>query len=193
MGLVGAVLTYVAVGDRMFAACAPAAHGGMWRGVAGFLAKTLAPFFVAACCLACLGRRLKGLLEVQAVGILRRLEDMEEERKKAHKAHSALVAPPREPQAEEGPISVVSPLHAGGPAAPAPATSLESGTAPLATPGTPLATTGTGVPDNSAQALTVGVWKMHSDETDVWFSNSVTGQVVWALPEGAVAGMDAKG
>ncbi len=33
-----------------------------------------------------------------------------------------------------------------------------------------------------------GVWSRHCDEGDVWFTNSVTGESVWELPEGAVLG-----
>jgi hypothetical protein len=47
---------------------------------------------------------------------------------------------------------------------------------------------GTGGAAESSQAPDpANIWRRHSDDTgDVWFSNTLSGQVVWDLPEGAV-------
>lgn len=93
LSLLGFLVTYTLFGDRLFATCAPGAHALMWRAVAGGLAGTLA----AACC--CV--RGRAWTMSLAAAILRRNEELQEEREKHTAAVLELmkrgVAPPLTP------------------------------------------------------------------------------------------------
>jgi hypothetical protein len=86
--VVGAIFTYLVVGDRLVGSMFPACHGRAWRGVAHLCAHRAAPTAAALCC--CCRASAAAAVEMFAAGILKRLGDMEVERKKAAVAHSKL-------------------------------------------------------------------------------------------------------
>ena len=152
----GAVVTYLAVGDRALAACAPGCHASFWRALAFFVGHTLGPLCALTCCCCCRARA-RDTFDGVAAGVLKRLADLEEDRRKSAAARSQLklTAAPA-PAVGEGPLhATANPLHAphGGAGAP-----------PAAAP------------------RTQGV--RHTDgEGDVWYVEVGGAEAVWELPE----------
>jgi hypothetical protein len=163
--VLGALATYATVGDRVLAACAPALHARLWRGVAGWMAHAAAP----ACRRArwCPARGAE-VLEGAAAGILKGLADLAEARQKTALAQKALTSMPGGGAANgSGSGSGSGAGSAGGGGA-------------LATVGNPLR----GGSGGSA-APAPPHWHRHSDGMDTWYSNAATGEVAWDLPAGA--------
>lgn len=158
LSILGAIFTYLAVGDRLFAFCAPRAHARVWRGAASGV-RSLTPALALFCCCCCRARATAALDGI-AVGLLKRLADMEEERRKMALAQKAFRAPAADGGAASAPAAAAAttnPLYAAG---------RGGGAAAL------------------AEDAAGGAWTRHSDESDVWYSRGE--EVVWALPEGAV-------
>ena len=177
----------------MFASCAPALHGRIWRGAAQGI-YTSAPLLAGLLCFCCRGTVISAL-ESTAAGILKRLADMEAERNKSEAARKKLkmVQAPsgEEEMGEEEKVAVIhNPILAT-----APATSVEhkarvGGSAAVQEPpGEDSSGSGQHCEDTHAAESEdpAKVWRMHSDEQgDVWYSNKVSGAVVWELPADGV-------
>jgi hypothetical protein len=106
--VVGAVVTYLAVGDRMLATCAPGCHARFWRGVAFFIGHSLGPLCALLCCCCCRARAIDAFHGV-AAGVLKRLADLEEHHVKSEAAKRKLASSaPRAAAAEEAPLPAVT-------------------------------------------------------------------------------------
>lgn len=190
VSIIGGVLTYLAVGDRVFSSCAPATHGRVWRGVAYFIGHTLlAP--VACLCLCCAGSA-RGAMEGVAAGILKRLGDMEEDRKKAGVARSKLklIATPSSGSMGGGDDGGGARVEGGGDGEGergGEGVGVGEGEDSTTTTHNPLlflspSATGSGKESSGSGGEKKGVWKRYQDGTDVWYVHSVTQESRWSAP-----------
>jgi len=85
LSVVGALATYLAVGDRLVAACAPQLHARAWRALAGFASGSAAPCLRRAC-----GAGAASAAEAFAAGVVKRLADLAEDRDKHARAAATL-------------------------------------------------------------------------------------------------------
>ncbi len=117
LSVVGAVVTYLAVGDRALAACAPGCHASFWRTLAFFIGHTLGPLCALTCCCCCRARA-RDAFDGVAAGVLKRLADLDEDRRKSAAAITQLklTAAPACASGEAPLPATANPLHA----APAP-------------------------------------------------------------------------
>ena len=191
LSVLGALATYVTVGDRLLGACAPALHARLWQGAAGWMAHTAAPACRRSrCCPA----RGAALLESAAAGILKGLADLAEARRKTALAQKTLTRAPAAGGGGGGGAAAAAleaPVAAGS----------AGGRAALATVGNPLLQGAAGAAAAAGSAPAPGgaassgggtapapapsKWTRHSDGTDVWYSSVETGEVAWDLPAGA--------
>jgi hypothetical protein len=112
VSVIGGFVTYLAVGDRLLASCAPSCHARWWRGVAFFIGHTLGPLCALLCCCCCRARAVDTFHGI-AAGVLKRLADLEEHRVKSEAAKSKLklTSVPAAAAAGEAPLpAVVNPL-----------------------------------------------------------------------------------
>lgn len=80
--LIGVIITYLFVGDRLFASANPALHSRLWHGIIDLLTYRIAPLF-GLCC----GSRASTAITGIATGILKRLNDLIDDiRKHKHAA-----------------------------------------------------------------------------------------------------------
>jgi hypothetical protein len=186
LSILGAIFTYLAVGDRLFAFCAPRLHARAWRGAASVV-RSMTPTVTLVCCCCCRARAAAALDGI-AVGVLKRLADMEEERRKMALAHKAFRAPATD--------TTTNPLYAAA----------CSGAASPAADAAALGGAWTRHSDESdvwysrgdevvwelpEGATLVGggggdgaeVWTRHFDGEDTWYTCGDA--TVWELPEGA--------
>lgn len=190
VSVVGGVVTYVAVGDRVIAAIAPVAHGNAWHGVALFITIFLAPLL--AMCFFCCRASVKSAVEGFAAGILTRLADMEESRRKSAAARRKLASSIGRDDGQEqdsASTGVKAPVHA--------AVTGETHANPLRA-----------VVPKDAAPIQESPWQRHEDGKcvsaylrpksdflltapihtfhpicrDVWYVNKVTGESSWTLP-----------
>ena len=152
LSVVGAIVTYLAVGDRALAACAPGCHASFWRALAFFVGHTLGPLCALACCCCC-HARARDAFDGVAAGVLKRLADLEEDRRKSAAARSQLKLTAAPVAAvEEAPLrATANPLHAP-PAAGA-----------------------------AEEARTQ--WVRYCDGADTWYVEVGGADAVWELPE----------
>jgi hypothetical protein len=85
---VGAIVTYLAVGDRVVAFLFPDFHSRTWTAAATFVAGPVAPLFNKCCC--CCRARASTFAVSFAASILKRLHDMAENRERHAKTTAAL-------------------------------------------------------------------------------------------------------
>ncbi len=161
--VVGAVVTYAAVGDRLLAGCFPSAHRAAWHWVAVFLATAVAP--CVGVCFLCCRAKAHAAVEGAAAALLARLDLMDDARKKAAVARRKLAsstATDFPAEAEENENAGVNPLRKAREPA-------------LATSGSPK----NDAADDASQ------WQRRSDEAgDVWYVHAVTGESSWTPSPG---------